>query len=1799
MERDEVGPDRSGIMPVATWSPADTDIPPPPGYAVDYEVWSPENTDIPPPPGYAAQPEQQTQVPNVPWPTQRPPSIGEPSPHRYLTPRPDQTFEDSLDEWASKQPAEVLLAHAKQANAEDWPGLRSAYMKRVSAREIAAQNKSAGTIKQAKLQEALDKRAQDALGTMQRYASWMSEQFPVEKRETRRMTEGLALNEEEKAKELYGKFAEEYPEFEKWTSRKEFYDQISAYQDAQRAIDGSGGGVDYAAKAPPGQRKRILAAVGHLASQQRTRSQEGMGIKLLHAVGGGGRKLARTFDVASPDLGGLTDDQKLFRRHIEQAREEADPLLYKEGPWYQKSLKNAVLTAGEILPEYAAAAAASAVLAPEAVPLGAAFVMKPGFFGRAANYAKSAAGTSAVFYPGMSEETTLDLLEVGMAPDDAAMWGRISGGVQAVIEVLELNPFYAAGAGQVKHSLRKAIARSITEFTKRYGREVAEEGGQKFSDIMIQDLGKRLDLPEAEREGFLSAVGQGVKEMWNAAGPLAVLMLPGGAMSLKQAIQTEKDFSRLDALQPKLTAGGTLARGDVKAIKRRWGLDLSGLKSQSDRTAAMKRILEIEEEAEGVTEPATTGDAGGDVEAGGEGAIRGVPVEQEPVVEPGPAEVAAAPIPKPALPPVPPAVAAAEGPEPAAGKREGPEGVETPERMPREVFHRRQQEFKDRIAAIEEQKRSEIAKVTRAKQKFGSTTAEKRIKSLDHQIDAIWRSEFPDLVQEADLELQHIAREAPQAPVAAPEAAQPKSKGRKVKPAVPVAEKPETISPEREAAAFDPDVTGTKNAIVDEMREARGDAPLQPAEKETVEWWMDSARARMAAEPTWTGTLIKELHESGRIPNEIETGGLSVYQRELYNQIGRQESGMLSDDPATAMQAQTNADLATAELRALEPLLRRAGTAWGKTGAARRWMVLDRDYSLASLRLEAMTAKGGEKLTAEENAQIATLVKEVKELEVQLAEAQKQLDAKAAEKPRAKKTGRKAKAKERFDRSIDNLKAKWAALGRVGHAYKSPKRTSRAEVEFVEALIETANAAINVGVSTLTDFLATMATDVGIHVADARDMLTEAWEQAVASAAARTEARKVAAAIKTQDRAIATLEADLKAGRLGPKSRGRKLESPELAAGRARLDALKTQREEMRAADSQYQEDLQTRRDAAYKASLLTRLAGWEQRIADKDFAPKPKTEKTLSKEVTEIQHRIKQAKAKFRKWQQEWKEARFSPIQKAGLIAGRSIQLARAIKSSLDLSGLLRQGLVFTLAHPIRAAKKVPGMLNAFYSKRKAFRSEAELARRPSAQFANQVGLAITSTASGLTPQEEAFRGEWSEHVPLVAGSERAYVTVLNDMRAEWLDILVDNMPDGRATLDQGKVLASFVNAGTGRGNLKRASKAAMTVLFSPRLQISRISLLFGKQMWRDVDGTRKVIAIEHARAAASLGAIYALWTLFGELWPDDDEENKPTVTFNPLSSDFGKPKMGNTRFDILAGFSQYIVLFARLVTGHTANERGVVTSLYGDDKPYGGRDVKDVAADFTRSKFSPIVGLGTNLVTREQYLGEPITPLNTAEQAVMPLVLGDIKESLQEHGFTAKGASALVAILGVGVQTYLMGEIGTFRSEAYRLRAARDEAEKTGITFKEEADYHRAERLLDLTAALRKLGKDTGQEEEVKKYIAGASRWGLRWKDEERYPNPLTAKDLPEDVRQAVEKHLITAAYTTAKPEKLKLLDDEQKAVQAAAQAYLKEVGVDASELADLLGVKLKQKSKSGEKGMGWKAAGQWKRRLKDRLD
>ncbi len=154
----------------------------------------------------------------------------------------------------------------------------------------------------------------------------------------------------------------------------------------------------------------------------------------------------------------------------------------------------------------------------------------------------------------------------------------------------------------------------------------------------------------------------------------------------------------------------------------------------------------------------------------------------------------------------------------------------------------------------------------------------------------------------------------------------------------------------------------------------------------------------------------------------------------------------------------------------------------------------------------------------------------------------------------------------------------------------------------------------------------------------------------------------------------------------------------------------------------------------------------------------------------------------------------------------------------------------------------------------------------------------------------------------------------------------------------------------------------------------------------------------------------------------------------------------------------------------------------------------------------------------------------------------------------------------------------VSEFYDEAERLERAYLTAKKKGTEFKETAEYRRFTRIRGLVSDIRGVrdkqppGRDSRFK--VERYIVGAARWALGKSDMERYPNPLTATDLPKEVQEVRDAHLATAAHTTAKPDRKKVKKEARQA-SINAGAYLEEIGVPEAELAELLEAKLKGKT------------------------
>jgi len=138
--------------------------------------------------------------------------------------------------------------------------------------------------------------------------------------------------------------------------------------------------------------------------------------------------------------------------------------------------------------------------------------------------------------------------------------------------------------------------------------------------------------------------------------------------------------------------------------------------------------------------------------------------------------------------------------------------------------------------------------------------------------------------------------------------------------------------------------------------------------------------------------------------------------------------------------------------------------------------------------------------------------------------------------------------------------------------------------------------------------------------------------------------------------------------------------------------------------------------------------------------------------------------------------------------------------------------------------------------------------------------------------------------------------------------------------------------------------------------------------------------------------------------------------IEFNPLSSDVGKIKVGNTRLDIWAGFIQYYRFAAQLTMG-----KREITGTKKEQE----LDRLQVIWRMLQSKGSPIFGLVVDLLSGETYTGEPMyeggweTLGREAKNRLLFLVAQDILEAIQANGLVG-GLVGIPATLGVGAVSY-----------------------------------------------------------------------------------------------------------------------------------------------------------------------------------
>lgn len=512
-----------------------------------------------------------------------------------------------------------------------------------------------------------------------------------------------------------------------------------------------------------------------------------------------------------------------------------------------------------------------------------------------------------------------------------------------------------------------------------------------------------------------------------------------------------------------------------------------------------------------------------------------------------------------------------------------------------------------------------------------------------------------------------------------------------------------------------------------------------------------------------------------------------------------------------------------------------------------------------------------------------------------------------------------------------------------------------------------------------------------------------------------TNEQRIAIAEKAADRQIAALEEQIRTETVFPKTKKPSgITSAKLEAQRSRIADLKAERQWMR-------DRLQPKMDPGLRALQLRRaqtlrkIADYEQRMAEGDYAPrirKPPMDITQDEYALKLMAQLEKTKRDFDKGLMLDEMAKRTKWQKV-FAAGREVlQLPKAIWSAIDLSAVGRQGLFPGSSHPIKAIKSMGAMFKALSSEDRALVEEQRTLNRENAKngyYARGKLYLPPLDEFRLSRQEEIMMSQFAQLIPGVKMSNRAFITYLNRLSAEVFDKMLEwrkSWFSKEVTTKDLESIANYINTARGRGPMGSAERSAETlasIFWSPRLAWSRFQMLAGHPMWRATPEVRAVIAVEYARSLAAIAAMVGLGAMAGA-----------SIETDPNSSDFLKLKFGNTRVDVFGGLIQNTVLLSRLVTGKLKTSEG---------KEVPARTVPTLG-NFMRNKLTPALGITLDLrdilTGQKPPPGHPQTIGELAATTPVPLSFRDIYDLMLEQGVPAGTAFQILSIFGFGVQTY-----------------------------------------------------------------------------------------------------------------------------------------------------------------------------------
>ncbi len=311
------------------------------------------------------------------------------------------------------------------------------------------------------------------------------------------------------------------------------------------------------------------------------------------------------------------------------------------------------------------------------------------------------------------------------------------------------------------------------------------------------------------------------------------------------------------------------------------------------------------------------------------------------------------------------------------------------------------------------------------------------------------------------------------------------------------------------------------------------------------------------------------------------------------------------------------------------------------------------------------------------------------------------------------------------------------------------------------------------------------------------------------------------------------------------------------------------------------------------------------------------------------------------------------------------------------DASVAGRQLRVLGQAYPLEWGTAVKKGLGAYRSEKLAVLMRQEYTASDFHKEAKQYVQFFDPAGTVTTPPSE--RPEWyvshyPEQVPIVGHlikmGNRNYVETMNMFtQSVWDKLRAQDLRNGiEPTEDQLNLRGKWLMSMTGRPEIggfvgRRLSPIVSGFFFAPRFAVSRFTsptylryLASGDPVAREV-GRNTAIAF-----SSFIGTNLAIISLLKLAYGD-----KVEVEINPLSPDWGKVKIGNTRIDLWAGHQQAARFLVQMALGAYKTQSGKIKET----------SRLEITGRFIRGKENPLVSLISDLYEGKTYEGDrPFSP-------------------------------------------------------------------------------------------------------------------------------------------------------------------------------------------------------------------------------